>query len=208
MTTKKQNSALRIATGYVQMTTKYHLHNGASILKVRDYKEIISTQFLAGAFNVNRPYHFTSKPSKSPGTIKKTLQFKFGEDIEKLQKTISSTKEIKVTIHKETALKAKFSYKCDQWPLGFENAEVSCAVTKLPRSTRRTLAQLKSRYSTLLYSFNSRINNEIENKCELCNGTPHDTTHLFNSPSNPTELEAIDLWLKPVEVAAFLGLDQ
>ena len=74
-----------------------HLHHEASIMKVREHNEMISTQFLACAYNVNRPDHFSSKPSKSPKTIKNTLRFKFGEDIERLRETISSTKEIKET---------------------------------------------------------------------------------------------------------------
>ena len=204
----KQNSALRTVTGCVQMTSIDHLHHEASMMKVKEHNEMISAQFLAGAYNTNRPDHFTSKPSKSPRTIKNTLHFKFGEDIERLQETHSSAKEIKDIIHKEAALKAKYSYKSDLWPIGVENVEISNEETKLPRSTRRILAQLRSKYSSHLNSFNSRINDETENKCELCNGTPHDTSHLFNCPSNPTQLEAIDLWLKPVEVAAFLGLDQ
>ena len=49
---------------------------------------MIRTQFLAGSYNVNRPDHFSSKPSKSPRTIKNTLHFKFGEDLDRLQETI------------------------------------------------------------------------------------------------------------------------
>ena len=139
------------------MTSIDHLHHEASIMKVKEHNEMISAQFLAGAYNTNRPDHFTSKPSKSPRTIKNTLHFKFGEDIERLQETHSSAKEIKDTIHKEAALKAKYSYKSDLWPIGVENVEISNDETKLPRSTRRILAQLRSKYSSHLNSFNSRI---------------------------------------------------
>lgn len=59
-------------------------------------------------------------------------------------------------------------------------------------------------YNTLQYQ--SRINNNVVNSCPSCGTSPHDAGHIFSCRNNPTDLEVIDLWLRPVEVANFLGL--
>ena len=53
----------------------------------------------------------------------------------------------------------------------------------------------------------SRIDDSVDDRCPRCGQGPHDTNHLFNCSANPTLLTAIDLWKKPVQTAAFLGLD-
>ena len=46
----------------------------------------------------------------------------------------------------------------------------------------------------------------IEDMCPNCGQSPHDTVHLFNCPSNQTELSVTDFWKKTVHAAVFLGL--
>ena len=70
------------------------------------------------------------------------------------------------------------------------------------------LSQLRSGYSRKLNSYKHRIDQNINDKCPECNGTPHDSKHLFNCPSNPTDLQVVDLWTKPVLAANFLKLDE
>ncbi len=79
---------------------------------------------------------------------------------------------------------------------------------KLPRKTRSTLAQLRSGYSSYLNSYLSRISsdNAIQNICQNCNQSPHDTYHLFSCPAKPTRLTARSLWERPIESAEFLDL--
>ena len=44
---KTQNEALRIATGCHKMSSINHLHTEAEMLKVREYSELLSAQYLA-----------------------------------------------------------------------------------------------------------------------------------------------------------------
>ena len=65
---------------------------------------------------------------------------------------------------------------------------------RLPRSTRTTLAQLRSGYCPLLTSYMSRLDPSVKNECPLCESQSHDTARLFSCPQRPTTLEATSLW--------------
>ena len=55
-----------------------------------------------------------------------------------------------------------------------------------------------------------RIDDQEPESCPLCQEIPHDTKHIFHCSENPTELEPIDLWTRPKQVAEFLfppGMD-
>ena len=61
----------------------------------------------------------------------------------------------------------------------------------LPRSTRTTLAQLRSGYSPHLQSYMARIRpTDNVDICPDCNNTGHTTMHIFSCPAKPTELGA------------------
>ena len=73
-----------------------------------------------------------------------------------------------------------------------------------PRSTRRTLAQLRSGYSKSQNSYRHRIyrnDNSVFDFYPVCNREPHTTKHLFNFNLNPTTLKPIDLWKQPERTA-------
>jgi len=86
--------------------------------------------------------------------------------------------------------------------------EINPSESSLSRKERSRLAQLRSGYSPILQSYCNTIDNSVPDRCPLCNQTPHNTLHLFNCRANPTELNVNDLWTKPVQVAAFLNLDE
>ena len=92
--------------------------------------------------------------------------------------------------------------------LGTKPPVISADEQSLPRLARTKLAQLRSGYSTLLNSYRSRISPEVKDSCPDCGRGPHDLHHLFNCEKNPTDLEILDLWLKPKEVAEWLGLTE
>ena len=77
----------------------------------------------------------------------------------------------------------------------------------LTRKERSLLAQLRSGFSRKVNSYLHRIDDSISNICPDCNATPHDVPHLFNCPSNPTQLTMRDLWRKPRECSRFLKLN-
>ena len=92
--------------------------------------------------------------------------------------------------------------------LGTKPPVISADEQSLPRLARTKLAQLRTGYSTLLNSYRSRISPEVKDSCPDCGRGPHDLQHLFNCEKNPTDLEILDLWLKPKEVAEWLGLTE
>ena len=53
----------------------------------------------------------------------------------------------------------------------------------------------------------SRLEEDELDVCPKCDQSPHDTVHLFNCISDPTDLEVISLWTRPREAAVFLKLD-
>ena len=68
------------------------------------------------------------------------------------------------------------------------------------------MVQLVSPRQTI-NDYRHRLNNDILDECPFCRITPHNTQHLFECSANPTNLEVIDLWRKPTEVAEFLNLE-
>ena len=52
-----QNSAVRIATGCVQMSSTKHLHEETEMLPVQDYLSLICSQYLARAVQPTSPSH-------------------------------------------------------------------------------------------------------------------------------------------------------
>ena len=82
--------------------------------------------------------------------------------------------------------------------------EINKNELKLPRVTRRILAQLRAQKCPLLKEYLHNIGKEDDPSCPLCGRDPHDTTHLFQCPEIPTGLTPIDLWRHPTEVASLL----
>ena len=87
-------------------------------------------------------------------------------------------------------------------------AEINSDEKILPREARVKLSWIRSGYSTVLNSYNSRINIIVPDQCELCKTGPHDFHHLFYCPNNKTYLTEHSLWNQPVEAAAFLKLTE
>ena len=77
---------------------------------------------------------------------------------------------------------------------------------QLPRTTRATLSQLRSGYSRTLNSYMARIDSDTEDRCPDCLQAGHTTLHLFDCPAKPTDLTALALWNRPLDVAQFLDL--
>ena len=74
---------------------------------------------------------------------------------------------------------------------------------KKSHEARCTLAQLYSRYSTILNSYLHRIR---PNTCTVCNLGPHDMHHLFNCPGRQTNIGILGLWTDRFHLAEHLQL--
>ena len=77
---------------------------------------------------------------------------------------------------------------------------------KLPRKTRRILAQPRSGYSPHLRACLKRTGVEDSDSCPDCKKEKHTTNHLFDCEANPTNLCVLSLWESPTEAANFLRL--
>ena len=80
-------------------------------------------------------------------------------------------------------------------------------VERLPRLTRRTLAQLRTNKSPFLKSYLHKVDAKTHPSplCPLCNNHTHDTHHLFNCTHIRTTLSPLDLWTDPARVTALLA---
>ena len=113
------------------------------------------------------------------------------------------------TLHSAAVENAITAYTPRVWPSDQPDRHPTIAdeEKRLGRTARTTLAQLRSGYSKSLNNFMARIDNTYVDVCPKCQGTPHNTHHLFNCPSNPVAVDVEDLWLNPVAVAASLDLE-
>ena len=57
----KQNAALRTVTGCHVMISVPHSHHETKLMTVREHKELLSIQFLLGAFREGLPYYRTTE---------------------------------------------------------------------------------------------------------------------------------------------------
>ena len=83
---------------------------------------------------------------------------------------------------------------------------ISSSEERLPRLTRRTLDQLRTKKSPFLKSYLHKVDDKTHPSplCPLCNIYTHDTHHLFNCTHIRTTLSPLDLWTDPAGVTALL----
>ena len=82
---------------------------------------------------------------------------------------------------------------------------VSTDEQSLPRAHRTTLSRLRSGYCPALNTYRTSIGTSTTDRCPSCNLAAHTTVHLFTCPEHPTNLDPLDLWRRPVEVADFVA---
>ena len=205
----QQNNALRTITGCVKMTNISDLHNEGKVLPVKAHNEMLAKQFLVGSYQSHRADHYTTK-HVSERPMKPTLKDKYGEEVcELINDEVLDRKEYKKAIIKIHTRSVRDNLLNNTSKvLGTKPPVISADEQSLPRLARTKLAQLRTGYSTLLNSYRSRISPEVKDSCPDCGRGPHDLHHLFNCEKNPTDLEILDLWLKPKEVAEWLGLTE
>ena len=73
---------------------------------------------------------------------------------------------------------------------------ISTSEERLPRLTRRTLAQLRTNKSPFLKSYLHKVDAKSHPSplCPICNTNIHNTHHLFNFNHIRTMLSLLDLW--------------
>ena len=176
------------------------------------YRPSACRQFLLGAHRPDRPDNFVTKPPDRARTrpIRRTLQSKRGPSIEDLVPSGGLSWEgyragLK-SIHQTGLTEVLQSYQ-PNIVLGGYPPPINTLERNLPRSARCTLAQLRSGYSLLINSYKSKIDPDTVDSCPDCAASPHSTSHLFDCPSNPTQLSAESLWRDPIAAAKLLRLE-
>ena len=206
---RTQNAALRTVLGCTKTTDIGHLHSESKNMMVKEHNAMLSKQFLLATKMTGHP-NFSIPYTKPDRIMKEDLQSKFEDEIQHLFKEDGNSKADHklglLNIHTEEVAKA-----IDNIPpnkvLGQKAPEISSEEKTLPRGTRSTLSQLRSGYSSYLKSYLNRINpQKYSPNCPDCNFVCHDTMHLFDCPSKPTDLTVNSLWTTPVTAATFLGL--
>ena len=206
-----QNSALRPALGCVNKTAISHLHAESKVMPVKDHCEMLSKQFLLATQKEDHPNNCDLNTPTVPRVTKKTLQIRFGDYIKDIHPHDTALepddyKMLLKRIHTESVNTTISNFENNK-VLNELPPPINDAEKELPRRTRCLLSQLRSGYSSMLNSYLSVVDINIEDKCPNCHQISHTTEHLFNCPSAPTELTPKSLWTKPLEAAQFLGLD-
>ena len=204
-----QNTALRLSTGCVKMSDISHLHHETKILPVKPHSEMLTKQYLLSMHQEEHPNHHQVHQSRPPRDIRNSIHnyspFVKHYTGQRLQISKEEYKRQNKKIHSDTVNATIGDYPPNK-VLETIPPEINQNEKLLPRTTRTTLAQLRSSYSPYLKSYLHRINRSDTDNCPLCNRAAHTTSHLFECTANPTDLEPSDLWTNPLKVAEFLNL--
>ena len=207
-----QNQALRIATGCHRKSPIQHLHHEAKMMRVSPHTNLLCSQFLASALRSHHPSHAIVRQPSGPRQMKHTLYSRFGGVVAPfLQDGVMPPGEYGSclkSLHTDAVSKEidDLNRMGPNKVLGVPPPlQISKSELKLLRPHRCLLSQLRSGYSSSLRSYLHGIGKVDNANCPECDVAPHDTSHLFNCASFPTNLSAIDLWNNPVAVIRFLS---
>ena len=179
-------------------------------MPVKDHNTMLSKQYLLSTYKPDHPKRANPESPPPPRTMKETLKTKFRDDILPLipeHNMDNATYKLGLkTIHTES-VRETISRQQPNPVLQEPAPKIHRSETLLPRNTRATFCQLRSRYSSILNSYLARINPEVTDNCPECGQANHTTNHLFNCPSKPTNLTTRALWDDPIDAARFLDLD-
>ena len=206
-----QNVALRAITGCTKMSAITHLNQETGILPVREHNIMLTEQFLLSMHRQEHPNNHLLTAPTQPRKMRPTIIDHLPgleECLRDEDPAIWNYKQRLKQLHDGAHKKCNEGYPPNKilgtTPPPLNNR----AERSLGRSTRRTLAQLRSGYSPLLASYRARIEDGVSPLCVDCGQEDQTTDHLFKCQARPTDLAITDLWAKPDEVAAFLGLTE
>ena len=206
-----QYIALGTATGCTADTNTQHLHDETLVLPIKNHLQLQASQIRQKSQNPSHPLHNNLLQERQPKRHIKNSIFQANNTYTHIIPTDPTTvtpeniKQNLKTIH--TSIMQKF--RNDRPPNKILNKEaptVNKSEENLPRNIRRTLAQIRTNKSPLLFTYKHKIEPQTypNSSCPLCKSNEHDTIHLFNCTKIPTQLTPIDLWKNPVRAAALL----
>ena len=168
---------------------------------------MLSEQHLLATQQETHPNSIDLSSPPPARLMKETLKTRFGTSVQTIVPILNEDnykakiKDIHTKSVQQTNVKLGSNPIINQPPPNINKDE-----KKLPRTTRATLSQLRSGYSRTLNSYMARIDSDTEDRCPDCLQAGHTTLHLFDCPAKPTDLTALALWNRPLDVAKFLDL--
>ena len=193
-----QNEALRIATGCHNMSSIDHLHTEAEMLKVREYSELLSAQYLARCLEPGNVCHPITTRATPERQMKETLYTRHRNTVEPMM----VNNDRKATLHTVSVVKAVQCHERNV-VLDGRHPPINNSEKELTRKECSTFAQLRSRHCRLLQS---RVKKDANlDVCADCGTTLHDVKHLFVCPVHPTTLIPSDLWSRPTDAVRELS---
>jgi len=204
----KQNNALRLATGCHLMTSPDHLHDETGMLYARQHNLLLTQQFVLLCHKPDHPLNRIITAPLPHRAIRQDCRRQIEPIADLIPNDWGDPNALKTALNilHQRIVSTSLSHMSNNRVLNCRPPPIDNSEKSLPRETRTTLAQLRSGWSVTLMSYNARINIGTSDACPVCQNSPHDTPHLFNCPSNPTNLTVIDLWSRPIEAAHFLQL--
>jgi hypothetical protein len=168
---------------------------------------MLCVQYLASAMRPSHPSHEVVQLPSGPRQMKLTLQSRYMPSLAPhLVNGIVpqvSYKRILNKIHMSTvaSVKAKLVNRVLQGT----PPPISASEMRLPKSGRRTLAQLRDDRCFRLKNYQVFIKKIADDSCPECGIASHSAPHLFCCMAYPTDLTFLNLWTKPVQAALFLA---
>ena len=168
---------------------------------------MLSSQFLVSALRPTHPSHAVVTAPSGPRAMKATLNSKHRSDISShLTDGVTDPiqyQSILQSIHTSSVASTIASLGnnsiLDAPPPSISNTERT-----LTRSQRTALSQLRSGQCKFLNDYQLLIKKTTSALCPECLLRRHTVRHIFSCDAVPTNLSIRDLWMKPVEVVAFL----
>ena len=205
---RAQNASLRAITGCHVMASEDHLHQETNILPIKEHTVLLAAQYALKCHQPSHPnYDLVYQPAP-PRQIRKTAITKYKDCVNLLPPPTSTRRLRRGTKIIHTAVVNETNENLtDNRVLKARPPIINPEETSLARTTRSTLAQLRSGWCKKLKSYQAKIDEAIPDICPECGASPHDVEHLFNCPRHPTEFTTHDLWNHPVEVSEFLDIN-
>ena len=204
-----QNAALRTATGCTQDTNIQHLHDETLKLPILEHLQLHASQYKQKTQHPSHPplhkhtTYFNTPRLKTLFLTSAAIQQTFPQTpTQTLQHTLKNMRYIHTSI-----VSRHLATRGNNKILRTPPPQISSSEERLPRLTRRTIAQLRTNKSPFLKSYLHKVDAKSHPSplCPLCNTHTHETHHLFKCPHIRTTLSPLDLWTGPAGVMELLA---
>jgi hypothetical protein len=174
-----QNSALRIATGCTSDTNTQHLHEETKVLPLREHLKLHSSQLRLKTQISTHPLNKLNNKNPKSRHIRETIfdnkDFTINPKLNHNTITNTTIEKKKTFIHSKI-VKIYTNQKARNKVIDSIAPEIDKHEETLPRDTRRTLSQLRTNKSPVLFSYKHKIDptNYPSPLCPLCKTENHD----------------------------------